>query len=153
MTWLALAFIGCVSTWWIDMSLCMPIVDQIVDTNEMVEETKLIRHLGYSEDSYVQDIVEYAYMIWGMELVTLLECENWRYRLDGVWDSGHSHGLCQINDRRHKIPENFYDHWKIQVDYCYYLYLNNTKFYWPNRKIKWKPCKEYVLDRFEVLIE
>lgn len=79
----------------------------------------------------------------------MLECEAGSYKLDVVWDSGHAHGICQINDRFHKdIPEDYETNRVVAVEYCYQKRKNHTKFYWPNRMIKWKKCYEYVKDRF-----
>ena len=147
MTWLITLFLGCIGMTWFNPDECVVYLNQIM---EVEEQPRLIRHLWYSEDSYIQDVVEYAYMLWGIDFVTLLECENWRRTLDWVWDNWHAHWLCMVNDRWHKIPSDFYDHYKIQVDYCYNLYVNHTKFYGPNRNIHWVKCKDYVLSRFEI---
>ena len=44
--------------------------------NEVVEEQPRIRHRGYADDSYVQDFVNFAYRIGGLDFVKLIECEN-----------------------------------------------------------------------------
>ena len=53
--------------------------------NEAIKEaddrtTKKITHKGFAKDSIVQQYVQYAYQIWGMDLVTLIDCEN------GTWN-------------------------------------------------------------------
>ena len=40
-----------------------------------------------------------------------------------------------------------------QVEVCYWKRTHNTKFNWLTRKINWKLCKDYVLDRFVILNE
>jgi hypothetical protein len=84
-----------------------------------------------------------------MEFVYVLECENGSYRLDSVGDSGHAHGLCQMNDRYHKdIPEDYTTNRVVAVEYCYQKRSTHTVFYWPDRMIKGMKCKDYVKDRF-----
>lgn len=145
-TWLLYSFIFCIGLPEFNPEWCVSILDEAVQE----EPTRLIRHKGWAEDSYVQDIVEYAYLLWGIDFVIVLECENWRYALDWVWDNGHSHWLCMVNDRWHTLPDWFDDSWVIQVEYCYNLYTHHTKFYWPNRLIHWVRCRDYVLNRFEI---
>lgn len=109
-----------------------------------------IIHKWYSEDSVVQDYVNYAYSLGGGDFVKLIECENGRrdpYRISKTND----HWICQLNYRYNKSfinsPE-FQDVYK-QLDYCYEKYKVNPKlWYWPNRKIKWQKCSDYVSDRF-----
>lgn len=108
-----------------------------------------IVHNWYSHDSIVQNIVNYAWKLWGWDFVAVLECENWQYKLDAVWDWGHAYSLCQVNDRYHKdIPSEFTTNWVVAVEYCYQKRKGWTVFYWPSRKIKWVRCSEYVKDRF-----
>jgi hypothetical protein len=40
-----------------------------------------ITHKGFAADSYVQDIVRYAYKLGGRDFVAVLECENGSYGL------------------------------------------------------------------------
>lgn len=158
MSWLVMSLISCIlaNT---DMFVCYPIVeeisnyqfnDDIVAEATVSEEKKPIKHLWYSDDSYVQEFVNYAYELWWIDFVTMIECENWRWTLDWTSDWWHSHWLCMINDRWHKIPDWFYTDYKIQIDYCYQKFIWWTKFYWPNREVKWVKCKDYVLNRFEI---
>lgn len=144
---LTLILLNCITMTWFNPDQCLPIVNQIVEVNEMVEGTKPIRHLGYSEDSVVQDYVNRAYMLWWIEFVKTIECENWR-RSPYRWSNTKDYGLCQVNIPLHKVPDGFYDDPYIQLDYCYGLRANGTKFYWPNRRINWVKCIDYVNDRF-----
>ena len=109
-----------------------------------------IVHNWYSHDSIVQNIVNYAWKLWGWDFVAVLECENGRYDTKAVWDSGNSFGLCQMNRLYHKdIPQWYYDGiWQVQVEYCYQKRKSWTVYYWPSRKIKWVRCSEYVKNRF-----
>lgn len=47
-------------------------------------------------------MVTYAYRLWGLDFVKVLECENGRRDIHAVGDHWHAHGLCQLNDNRHK---------------------------------------------------
>jgi len=106
-------------------------------------------HEGYPRDSVVQNIVNYAYKLWGYDFMAVLECENGSYDLKAVWDWGHAYSLCQVNDRYHKdIPSEFTTNRVVAVEYCYQKWKWGTVFYWPSRKIKWVRCSEYVKSRF-----
>lgn len=108
-----------------------------------------IVHEWYPKDSIVQNIVNYAWKLWGWDFVAVLECENWTYQLDSLWDGWHAHGACQINDRFHKdIPSDYTTNWVVAVEYCYQKWKAWTPFYWPWRMIKWVRCSEYVRSRF-----
>lgn len=97
----------------------------------------------------MQNIINYAYKLGGMDFVYVLECENGSYRLDSVGDHGHAHGLCQMNDRYHKdIPADYTTNRKVAVEYCYQKRKGWTKFYWPSRRIKGQTCSNYVKSRF-----
>ena len=137
---LILNLLNCMTATQFNAESCMPII------NEIVEE-QTITHKWYSEDSIVQDYVQYAYDLWGLDFVKLIECENWQ-RNPYRWSNTKDYGLCQVNIPTHKVPEWFYDDPYIQLDYCYYLYSNHTPFYGPNRKIKGMKCSDYVNDRF-----
>lgn len=111
-----------------------------------------IIHKWYSEESVVQDYVNYAYSLGGGDFVKLIECENGRrdpYRVSKTND----HWICQLNYKYNKAfinSDDFQDVYK-QLDYCYEKYKVNPKLrYWPNRKIKWQKCKDYVNDRFYI---
>lgn len=97
----------------------------------------------------MQNIVNYAYKLGGMDFVYVLECENGSYRLDSVGDHGHAHWLCQMNDRYHKdIPADYTTNRVRAVEYCYSKWKGWTKFYWPSRRIKGQTCSNYVKSRF-----
>jgi len=105
-------------------------------------------HEWRSKDSVVQSIVNYAYKLWWYNFVAVLECENWSYDIKARGDSWHAYWLCQMNDRYHKIPKEYFDSWQVQVEYCFQKRKQWTKFYGPWRIIKWKKCSEYVKSRF-----
>ena len=107
-------------------------------------------HEWYSKDSIVQNIVNYAWKLWGYDFLAVLECENGKYDVFARWDSGNAYGLCQMNKLYHKdIPQDYFNGvWQVQVEYCYQKWKSWTKFYWPSRKIKGVRCSEYVKDRF-----
>jgi hypothetical protein len=94
-------------------------------------------------------VVQYAYEYtsWDMDFIYMMECESWM-KPTNKWDSWKAYGLCQMNSNYHKIPQEYYDDWKYQVEYCYEKYKGWTKFYWPSRMIKGKRCSDYVKDRF-----
>ena len=109
-------------------------------------------HNWYSSESHIQEYVDYAYQKWWIEFVKLIECENGRrdpFRISATND----HWICQLNYRYNKNFINspdFKDVYK-QIDFCYEKYKINPKlWHWPNRKIKWKKCSDYVSDRFSV---
>ena len=93
-------------------------------------------------------MVQKAFDVGGLELVILIECENWQWNPFAIWDSWHAYWLCQINDRYHKIPQEYWDdRWK-QIEICNEKLKGWTKFYWPSRPVKWMKCKDYVVRRF-----
>ena len=111
-----------------------------------------ITHNWYATDSVIQDYVNYAYEIWGIDFVKLIECENGRWDPKRV-SKTHDHGLCQLHYSYNKkfidSPE-FKDPYK-QLDYCYEKYKTNPELrYWPDRKINWEKCSDYVNDRFDI---
>lgn len=119
-----------------------------------VEEvsTQTIHHSWFASWDSRQLMIQRAYDLWGLDFVTMIECESW-FNPNAKGDSGKSYGLCQMNSRWHKIPQEYYDSWEYQIDYCYQKWKGWTKFYWPNRKIKGQLCKDYVLDRFVIYNE
>ena len=117
-------------------------------TAEVIENTVPIVHKWFGADDLRQKMVQYAYKLGWIDFVTMMECENWQRKLDAVWDGWKAYGLCQINTRYHSLPDGYLDTWQIQVEYCYQKRSTHTVFYWPNRRIKWQKCKDYVLDRF-----
>jgi len=115
---------------------------------------EIIIHNWYASSSTIQNYVNYAYNVWGIDFVKLIECEN------GAWDpkkvsATHDHWLCQLNysyNKKFINSTDFSDPYK-QIDYCYEKYKVNPKLrYWPSRKIKWKKCSDYVDDRFDIIL-
>jgi len=101
-----------------------------------------------------QALVQEAYDIWWMDHIILLECENtwWDYKMAGDW--WHAIWLCQANDRRHKLPSQFYIDPHFQVQYCYELRQWWTLFYWPQRpksKTDAEKCWSYSKKYFTIL--
>lgn len=109
--------------------------------------TPVIQHTGYSSWDNRQLMVQRAYELGGLDFVLMLECES-GFNPYAKWDSGRSHGLCQMNTRRHELPQEYFDSWEYQIEYCYTKRKWWTKFYGPNRKIKWVKCSTAVRDRF-----
>lgn len=108
-----------------------------------------LKHSWFDKSDYKQTLVWYAYKLWWLEFVYMLECENGNRDISARGDGGHSYGLCQMNDRFHKdIPQNFYEDGIVQIEYCYRKRKTWTKFYGPTRKIKGKQCRNYVAERF-----
>ena len=112
-----------------------------------------ITHKGFKDDDVVQDMIQYAWDVWGYNLVALIECENWwwnpKQQSNVVmnWIREQSYGLCQVHVHTASVP----DDWKEQIDLCWKLRQWWTLFYWPTRIIKWKYCYAYVSDRFETI--
>ena len=107
-------------------------------------------HKWFSKEDPKQKMVQYAYKLWWMDFVKLIECENWQRKLDRkVRDrKGYAYWLCQINEWYHKIPEEYLTNWVVAVEYCYKKWKQGTPFYWPSRLVKWQKCANYVSDRF-----
>ena len=112
--------------------------------------TGTLVHKWFKADDPKQKMVAYAYKLWWMDFVKLIECENWQRRIDRkVRDrKGYAYWLCQINEWYHKIPEEYLTNWVVAVEYCYKKWKQWTPFYWPSRIVKWKKCANYVSDRF-----
>lgn len=120
-------------------------------TAKVIENTVPIVHKWFNTNDVKQKMTQYAYKLWWMDFVTMIECENWNWSLTAKGDGWHAHGLCQMNDRYHKdIPADYSTNWVVAVEYCYQKWKWGTKFYWPSRKIKWQRCSNYVLDRFQI---
>ena len=110
---------------------------------------KKITHTWFPERSLAQNVVRYAYELWGYDFVAVFECENGSYNMNSKWDNWHAHGLCQINDRYHKdIPAEYRTDYKVAVEYCYKKWKAGVPFYWPTRLIKGQKCYNYVKNRF-----
>lgn len=121
-------------------------LEEIVEQIEA--ENVPIIHKWFGTWDIRQKYVQYAYKLWGMDFVTMLECENWNWNIKAIGDWWHAFWLCQMNTNYHKLPEWYKDTWQVQIEYCYEKWSTWTKFYWPTRKIKWQRCSSYVLDRF-----
>ena len=135
---------------WIVGTTAMQPLDYGFDYSPVEESTtEQIEHVWYSSDDYRQAIVQKAYELWWMDFVTMIECESW-FNPNARWDSWRAYGLCQLNNRWHKVSEEYKNSWEVQIDTCYQKWSTHTRFYGPNRRIKGQLCKDYVLDRFVV---
>ena len=112
-----------------------------------------ITHNWYATDSVIQDYVNYAYDIWGIDFVKMIECENGRWDPKRVSET-HDHWLCQLHysyNKKFIDSPDFKDPYK-QLDYCYEKYKTNPELrYWPDRKIHGEKCSDYVDDRFDII--
>lgn len=125
---------------------------QIETQAEVSPSTGRIMHSGFSTDDPRQRMVAEAYDLWGLDFVSLIECENGLRNPKAVWDSGLSFGLCQLNIRRHGEPlEEERNDRTYQLSVCYQKRKTGTKFYWPQRVIWGKRCWKVVKDRFYFL--
>jgi len=134
------------------LTFSTPPIEEILPKVEIEVQQESITHNWYATDSVVQDYVNYAYDIWGMDFVKLIECENGRWDPKRV-SKTHDHGLCQLNYKYNKnfINSSDFSNPYKQLDYCYEKYKTNPELrYWPDRKINGKKCVDYVDDRFEI---
>ena len=116
---------------------------------EVSQPVGKIMHSGFSPDDPRQKMVEEAYDLWGLDFVSLIECENGLRNPKAVWDGGLSFGLCQLNIRRHGEPlEEERNNRTYQLSVCYQKRKWGTKFYWPQRLIWGKNCSEVAKKRF-----
>lgn len=114
--------------------------------------TRRIMHSGFSPDDPRQRMVAEAYDLWGLDFVSLIECENGLWNPKAIWDGGMSFWLCQLNIRRHGEPlEEERNDRTYQLSVCYQKRKAGTKFYWPQRLIWGKRCWKVVKDRFYFL--
>ena len=119
---------------------------------EVSQPAGRIMHSGFSPDDPRQRMVAEAYDLWGLEFVSLIECENGLRNPKAVWDGGKSFWLCQLNIRRHGDPlEEEWNDRTYQLSVCYQKRKAGTKFYWPQRLIWGKRCWKVVKDRFYFL--
>lgn len=133
----------------VELNNSTPAQSTMSENNSQAKKNWQITHLWFSEESYVQNIVNYAYKLWGMDFVLMLECENGSYRLDATSDRWRSRWLCMVNNRWHKdTPSEYTTSWVVAVEYCYQKWKGWTKFYGPQRKIKGQTCSNYVRNRF-----
>jgi len=123
----------------------------------MDTEQLTIKKKEYSENDSRNEMIQYAYTLWGWDLVALMECENstWNpFRQSDVVKNGRrepSFWLCMIDKDFHPQIINdsrFWEDRKFQVETCHRLYTWGTKFYWPSRIVKGVRCADYVKDRF-----
>lgn len=124
---------------------------QIEAQTEISPSTGRIMHSGFSPDDPRQRMVAEAYDLWGVDFVSLIECENGLRNPKAVWDGGMSFWLCQLNIRRHGEPlEEERNDRTYQLSVCYQKRKGWTKFYGPQRMIWGKKCSEVVKERFMV---
>ena len=125
---------------------------QIEAQAEASPSTGRIMHSGFSPDDPRQKMVAEAYDRWGLDFVSLIECENGLRNPKAVWDGGMSLWLCQLNIRRHGEPfEEERNNRTYQLSVCYSKRKWGTKFYWPQRLIWGKSCSEVAKKRFYFL--
>ena len=116
---------------------------------EVSQPTGRIIHSGFSPDDPRQRMVAEAYVLWGLDFVSLIECENGLRNPKAIWDGGKSFWLCQLNIRRHGEPlEEERNDRTYQLSICYSKWKSGTKFYGPQRKIRGKSCSEVAKKRF-----
>ena len=125
---------------------------QIEAQTEISPSTGRIMHSGFSPDDPRQRMVAEAYGLWGLDFISLIECENGLRNPKAVWDGGKSFWLCQLNIRRHGEPlEEERNDRTYQLSICYSKRKWGTKFYWPQRLIRGKSCSEVAKERFYIL--
>lgn len=138
-------------------------VEQVGKVEESIvhpdKQKNLLIHKLWSADDPRQEYVKYASSLWGLNFVALLEAENGLWTIDRqstkayyrygktvkwYWRPSwyyYDYWFCQISNYYHpNITEDkrFYTDWKWQIDQCYKLYKNWTKFYWLNNVWKTK---------------
>lgn len=117
-----------------------------------IEEEPSIWHSGFLSGDYRQEIVQEAYDLWGIDFVSLIECENGNRDPKATWDYGKSHWLCMLNTRWHKEPLSpSWNDWRNQISVCFEKWKWGAKFYWPQRLIWGKRCSEVAKKRFYFL--
>ena len=89
----------------------MEMVEQALDEAEnniiKLNYTWTLVHKWFARDDIKQKYVQYAYKLWGMDFVKLIECENGNRNINAIWDSWKAFWLCQINTRYHKLPNEY----------------------------------------------
>jgi len=129
-------------------------LDEIQKEIEQQMLQEIMVHNWYDYGMAIQDYVNYAYHLWWIDFVKLIECENGRWDPKRV-SKTHDFWLCQLNYKYNKKFINspdFADPYK-QLDYCYEKYkINPNLRYWPKRKIEGKKCSDYVSNRFGILV-
>ena len=125
------------------------VVENKTETQEKPTETAgSIVHKWFQTDDERQEMINYAYKLWWIDFVKMIECENWNWSISAVGDNWKAFWLCQINTNYHKLPEWYKEDWKLQIETCYDKWKNGTKFYWPSRIVKGQRCSSYVSSRF-----
>lgn len=118
------------------------------------EHQPTVLHSGFLPSDPRQEIVAEAYRLWGLEFLTVLECENGSRDPTARGDWGKAYGLCQLNTRRHKEPSTpERKDWRNQLSVCYQKRRAGTKFYGPQRLIWGKRCWEVAKKRFYFFID
>lgn len=123
---------------------------QVSDWGEhKVQSTdKYVKLKYFSNEAIAQEMVQYAYEVWWIDLITLIECENWWWNTFAKWDGWHAHWLCQMNSNYHDIPAEYFKDRKFQIDYCNQKRLWWTVFYGPSRIVKWVKCSTRAKSQF-----
>lgn len=139
--------------WWVLSGWLMVYWNQPLDI-DMIDKlpTPNIQHVWFSSDDERQLMVQRAYELGWIDFVAMIECENGNRDVNAV-SSTHDYWLCQLNYKYNKefIKSDEFQDWNKQLEYCHNKWVANPKlWYWPSRIIKWKKCKDYVLDRFLV---
>lgn len=135
-------------SWWLMVYWNQPLDTELIDKLP----TPTIQHVWFSSEDPRQAIIQYAYKLWGVDFVTMIECENWTWDKNRV-SKTHDHWICQLNYRYNKkfIDSEWFKDVYTQLEYCYEKWKINPKlWYWPTRKINGQLCKDYVLDRFVI---
>ena len=78
----------------------IPVEDNYQEIQQEFQQESII-HNWYAEDSIIQDYVNYAYNIWWIEFVKLIECENGRRDPNRI-SKTHDYWLCQLNYKYNK---------------------------------------------------
>lgn len=109
-----------------------------------------IVHKWFASGDLRQQYVQYAYKLWWIWFVTMIECEAGSWSIYARWDNWHARGLCQLNDHYHYVSDEYKNTWQVQIETCYKKWSSGTKFYGPGRIIKGQKCSSYVLNRFVI---
>ena len=117
--------------------------------SELVKPTKIYKN-ARSMDDPRQKIVQETYKQWWMDKVILFECEWYDRDMYKKWDQWHAVWLCQMNDRFHNIPNEYYNSREFQIEYCIKKRDSWTLFYWPDRadRLNWEKCMSYANRNF-----
>jgi len=96
---------------------------------ELVKEKKLYKTWRPKDDPR-QEYINETYKLWWMNKVVLNECEWYDRDPNKVWDGWHAYWLCQMNDRFHDIPDQYYTDRRFQIKYCFEKRNWGSLFYW-----------------------